>query len=54
MEALQALLAISNVDKDVIAKFAIGKNASLTRATGVTRLDEKIAGSVHMALGMNE
>lgn len=48
------MLAISNVDKDVIAKFAIGKNAGLTRAIGVTRLDEKIAGSVCMALGMNE
>lgn len=51
---LQELLAVSKSDKDVLAKFAIGLNPGLNMATGVSRLDEKIAGSVRMALGMNE
>jgi aminopeptidase len=34
--------------------FAIGLNSNLHEPVGIAALDEKIDGSVHIALGMNE
>jgi leucyl aminopeptidase (aminopeptidase T) len=48
------LLLASSGDKDVIAEFAIGINPGETEPTGDIMLDEKIGGSVHIAIGMNE
>lgn len=54
VEAFRELLAISSGDKDVIAEFAIGTNPGATEPIGNIALDEKIGGSVHIAIGMNE
>ena len=48
------LLSASSGDKDVIAEFAIGLNPGITEPVGDIMLDEKIGGSVHIAIGMNE
>ena len=52
--ALWEVLASASGDKDVIAEFAIGLNPGVTEAVGDAMLDEKIGGSVHIAVGMNE
>jgi aminopeptidase len=52
--AFRELLSASSGDKDVIAEFAIGLNPGAKEPVGVTLLDEKIGGSVHIAIGMNE
>jgi aminopeptidase len=52
--ALRELLAAASGDKDVIAELGIGLNPGATEPVGDILLDEKIAGSVHIALGMNE
>lgn len=52
--ALQELLAAASGDKDIIAEFAVGLNPGVVEPTGVVALDEKIGGSVHIAIGMNE
>jgi aminopeptidase len=41
-------------DKDVIAELGIGVNPGITQPTGNISLDEKIGGSVHIAVGMND
>jgi leucyl aminopeptidase (aminopeptidase T) len=51
---LQALLASARGEKDVIAEFAIGLNPGVTKLTGLVSLDEKMLGSVHIAVGMNK
>ncbi len=48
------LLAASNGDKDVIAEFAVGLNPGIAEPTGDLLLDEKMYGSVHIAIGMND
>ncbi len=53
-EAIRKVLAVSTGDKDVIAEFAIGLNPAVNQAVGDIRLDEKIAGSVHIAIGAND
>ena len=53
-EALRELLAASSGDKDVIAEFAIGMNPGVVEPVGDIWLDEKMRGSVHIAIGMNE
>lgn len=53
-DSLRELLAVSSGDKDVIAEFAMGLNPGVTELTGDIRLDEKIYGSVHIAIGANE
>jgi aminopeptidase len=53
-ERLRELLAASSGDKDVIAEFGIGLNPGATEPVGDVMLDEKIGGSVHVAIGMNE
>ena len=53
-ELLRELLLASSGDKDRIAEFAIGLNPGITEPVGDTALDEKIGGSVHLAIGMNE
>ena len=52
--SLRELLATSEGDKDIIAEFAIGLNPGVTGPVGIIALDEKIGGSVHIAIGMNE
>ncbi len=47
------LLGVSNGDKDRIAEFAIGLNPGVTEPVGYVSLDEKIGGSVHLAIGAN-
>jgi aminopeptidase len=46
---------IQNLDLDQgarrLGEFAIGTNFGVDRVTGSTLLDEKIGGSIHMALG---
>jgi aminopeptidase len=54
VDRFDELMAASSGDKDVIAEFAIGLNPGATEPIGLTALDEKIGGSVHIALGMNE
>lgn len=54
VDAFRELLSGSSGDKDVIAEFAIGLNPGLTEPVGDSMLDEKIGGSVHIALGMNQ
>jgi aminopeptidase len=41
-------------DKDVIAELGIGVNPGIMQPTGNISLDEKIGGSVHIAVGMND
>jgi aminopeptidase len=53
-DLLRDLLHASDGDKDLIAEFAIGLNPGLTESLGDIALDEKIGGSVHIAIGMNE
>jgi aminopeptidase len=48
------LLAASSGDADVIAEFGIGLNPGATEPVGDVMLDEKIGGSAHVAIGMNE
>ncbi len=49
----QTLLAQLDVDAGArrLGEFAIGTNAGVTRYTGNTLFDEKIGGTIHMALG---
>jgi aminopeptidase len=49
-EHLQAALAI-DVGARRLGELGIGTNTGITRATGSTLLDEKIAGTIHLALG---
>ncbi len=53
-EAMRRVLAISHGDKDVIAEFAVGLNPGVSKPVGDIRLDEKIKGSAHIAIGANE
>jgi len=53
-DRFRELLAASSGDKDVISEFGIGLNPSATEPVGDVTLDEKIGGSVHVAIGMNE
>jgi len=54
VDSFWELMSASDGDKDVIAEFGIGLNPGITEAVGETMLDEKIGGSVHIAIGMNE
>lgn len=51
---LKELLAVSTGDKDRIAELGLGLNPGVDQLTGDILLDEKINGSVHIAIGMNE
>jgi aminopeptidase len=51
---LEELLAVSSGDKDRIAELGISLNPGVTVLTGDIMLDEKLYGSVHIALGMND
>ena len=53
-EAMRKVLAVSHGDKDAIAEFAVGLNPGITRPVGDIRLDEKIVGSAHIAIGAND
>jgi len=48
------LLEVSSGDKDSLGELGIGLNPGIGEPTGDIMLDEKIYGSVHIALGMNE
>ena len=50
----QEVMAAATGDKDVIAELGIGVNPGITQPTGNISLDEKIGGSVHIAVGMND
>lgn len=52
--AWQEVMAASNGDKDVIAELGIGINPGVVEPIGNISLDEKIGGSVHIAVGMND
>ena len=54
VDLLRELLSVSSGDKDVIAEFAIGLNPGVSEPIGDIMLDEKIGGSIHIAIGMNE
>jgi aminopeptidase len=49
-ERLQATLA-TDPGARYLGELGIGTNAGIDRATGSTLLDEKIAGTIHLALG---
>jgi aminopeptidase len=53
-ESLRELLTASSGEVDHIAEFAIGLNPGITEPIGENMLDEKIGGSVHIAIGMNQ
>jgi aminopeptidase len=53
VEAFSELLSASTGDRDAIAEFAIGLNPGVTEPVGDITIDEKIGGSVHIAIGMN-
>ena len=53
-ESFREVLAVSSGDKDRIAEFAIATNPGVTEPIGYVSLDEKIGGSVHIAVGMND
>jgi aminopeptidase len=50
----EELLAASSGDKDRIAELGIGLNLGVNELTGDILLDEKLNGSVHIAIGMND
>jgi len=52
--AWQEVMGASNGDKDVIAELGIGVNPGVVEPVGNISLDEKIGGSVHIAVGMND
>ncbi len=52
--SLEELLAVSTGEKDRIAELGIGLNPGVTEPVGIIALDEKIDGSIHIAIGMNE
>jgi len=52
-DAFKELLAVSSGAKDVIAEFAIGLNPGVIEPIGNILFDEKIGGSIHIAIGMN-
>ncbi len=54
VDSFWELLAASSGDKDAIAEFAVGLNPGVTEPVGDIALDEKIGGSVHIAIGMND
>jgi aminopeptidase len=51
--AFWELLAASRGDKDVIAELGIGLNPGISEAIGQIAFDEKIGGTIHIAIGMN-
>ncbi len=52
-DLFRQVLATSTGDKDRIGEFGIGLNPAIHRLTGNDLLDEKIIGSIHIALGEN-
>ena len=53
-QAWQEVMDASTGDKDVIAELGIGVNPGVMEPVGNISLDEKIGGSVHIAVGMND
>jgi aminopeptidase len=51
---LRELLEASSGDKDRLAELGFGANPGVTEPIGIISLDEKLAGSVHIAIGMND
>jgi aminopeptidase len=52
-ELFAAMMSEAEGDRDMLGEFAIGTNPEVTCVTGDTLLDEKIVGTVHLALGSN-
>jgi len=51
---IEELLAASSGDMDRIAELGLGLNPGVTELTGDALLDEKLNGSIHIAIGMND
>jgi aminopeptidase len=49
----QDVMDVATGDKDVIAELGVGANPGITQPTGNISLDEKISGSIHIAVGIN-
>lgn len=52
-ELFKEVIANAHGNKDIIGEFGIGINPEVTRPTGYVITDEKIIGSIHIALGEN-
>jgi len=52
-ELFKDVLAHSSGDKDLLAEFGRGLNPEIKKAIGLSILDEKMDGTVHLALGDN-
>ena len=52
-ELFNQVLENSQGDKDIIGEFGIGTNPEVKKAIGYTITDEKIIGSIHIAVGEN-
>ncbi|MFO8109036.1 MAG: aminopeptidase [Thermoplasmata archaeon] len=52
-EVFNEVIENSQGDKDIIGEFGIGINPEVTKAIGYTITDEKIIGSIHIAIGEN-
>jgi aminopeptidase len=53
MKAFDMAMESAHGDKDVIGEFGIGINPNVTELIGHPLIDEKVAGTVHIALGEN-
>ncbi|MCL6451645.1 MAG: aminopeptidase [Acetobacteraceae bacterium] len=53
LELFREVVSRSSGGCDVLGELGIGINAGVSRPTGFTLTDEKIAGTVHIALGQN-
>jgi len=53
-ELFKKVLLNSTGSYDMIGEFGIGTNPAITTVTGYTHTDEKIIGSIHLALGENK
>ena len=52
-ELFENVLASASGDKDFLAEFGLGLNPEIKEAIGFSLLDEKMLGTVHLALGDN-
>ena len=52
-EVFREILSSHTGERDTIAEFAIGLNPGVSETIGNSLFDEKIGGSIHIAIGMN-
>jgi aminopeptidase len=53
VKAFDMAMESAHGDKDIIGEFGIGINPNVTDLVGHPLIDEKVAGTVHIALGEN-